>query len=377
MLAEFSVDDLFEVKQGDSRYTREYVRANQGEYPVYSATTDEKSVYARISHFDYAGDTLTWTRSGYAGRVVLRTGEFSVNGDAGVLRPRPGFEELLYLPYFVPTLSRSFSAVAVGRYKADGASDYTKVSLRNLRACKVSVPVDHHGAPDLEAQREIAGRYLRVTQIKRELALFSDELERLKLAVPEPQVPYATFALTDLFRPMKGDGSLTKQYVRMHPGQYPIYSGSAFRDEVVGRIDRYDFEGEYLTWAADGYAGPVFARTGRFSANSHAGILKPLPEMEAHLHLPFFEHALTPIFQEMAVGRFKPNGAPDYTRVSVGMAKQARIALPIREDGLPDIERQREVAGRIRAIEVARETLLEDIARLIRTDVVIEGMAAH
>ncbi len=38
-------------------------------------------------------------------------------------------------------------------------------------------------------------------------------------------------------------------------------------------INTYDFDGEYLTWTTDGYAGTVFYRNGKFSATTRCGVL--------------------------------------------------------------------------------------------------------
>lgn len=371
---EFSARELFEIRQGSSRYTREYVRQHPGDYPVYSATTAPGEYYGTIDTYDFEGETLTWVRSGYAGQVVLRSGAFSVNGDAGVLLPVDSHKPHLYLPYFVPVLTNVFTRLAVGRYKANGTSDYTKVSLGKLRAARVLVPVTPDGLPDLDAQYQIASRYERVQRAKRDLERIQSEIEQTRLMVAMGSGPIKSFDIADLFEITKGDGNLTQQYIRLHPGSFPVYSGSSFRDAVAGYIDTYDFDGDYLTWAADGYAGAVYYRSGKFSANSHAGILSPRAELKNQLHLPFFEHALTPVFEAAAVGRFKPNGAPDYTRLTVSMAKSASVMLPVNDAGAPDIHRQEVAADRMGELLKLKEELIFDMQALLHVDVEIAGL---
>ena len=56
---------------------------------------------------------------------------------------------------------------------------------------------------------------------------------------------------------------------------YPVYSSQTFDDGVMGYLDSYDFEGEYVTWTTDGAnAGTVFYRNGRFNCTNVCGTIK-------------------------------------------------------------------------------------------------------
>jgi type I restriction enzyme, S subunit len=56
---------------------------------------------------------------------------------------------------------------------------------------------------------------------------------------------------------------------------YPVYSSQTLNNGVMGYIDTYDFEGEYLTWTTDGVnAGAVFYRNGRFNCTNVCGTIK-------------------------------------------------------------------------------------------------------
>ena len=58
-------------------------------------------------------------------------------------------------------------------------------------------------------------------------------------------------------------------------GKYPIYSSQTKNNGVMGYIDSYDFNGNYLTWTTDGVnAGTVFIRTGKFNCTNVCGTLK-------------------------------------------------------------------------------------------------------
>ena len=64
--------------------------------------------------------------------------------------------------------------------------------------------------------------------------------------------------------------------------QYPVYSSQTSNDGIMGYVDEYDFDGEYITWTTDGAnAGTVFYRNGRFCCTNVCGILKIIPNHDA------------------------------------------------------------------------------------------------
>ena len=73
---------------------------------------------------------------------------------------------------------------------------------------------------------------------------------------------------------------ISKKYLEEHRGEYPVYSSQTQNDGVIGKIDTYDFDGEYITWTTDGaYAGTVFYRLGKFSITNICGLIKPKEEL--------------------------------------------------------------------------------------------------
>ena len=68
---------------------------------------------------------------------------------------------------------------------------------------------------------------------------------------------------------------INHQYIDEHQGNYPVYSSQTKDNGVMGYIDTFDFEGDYVTWTTDGiYAGTCFYRTGRFNCTNVCGTLK-------------------------------------------------------------------------------------------------------
>jgi len=68
---------------------------------------------------------------------------------------------------------------------------------------------------------------------------------------------------------------INHQYIDNNEGEYPVYSSQTSNDGIMGYIDTFDFEGDYVTWTTDGiYAGTCFYRTGKFNCTNVCGTLK-------------------------------------------------------------------------------------------------------
>lgn len=59
-------------------------------------------------------------------------------------------------------------------------------------------------------------------------------------------------------------------------GEYPVYSSQTEDYGIMGYLNSYDFEGEYVTWTTDGAnAGTVFYRDGKFNCTNVCGTIQP------------------------------------------------------------------------------------------------------
>lgn len=54
---------------------------------------------------------------------------------------------------------------------------------------------------------------------------------------------------------------MSKIYLADNIGEYPVYSSQTANNGEIGKINTFDFEGEFITWTTDGAnAGTVFYR---------------------------------------------------------------------------------------------------------------------
>jgi len=143
--------------------SKDYLRDNAGEYPVYSSQTADNGVFGRIKTYDYDGEYLTWTTDGAnAGSIFYRTGKFSITNVCGLLKISTPTVNAKYLAYILGTVAKKYVSSGMGNPKL----------MSNVMSA-IKVPI-----PPLEVQKEIVNILDKFTQLEAELsAELSAELE--------------------------------------------------------------------------------------------------------------------------------------------------------------------------------------------------------
>ncbi len=140
---------------------------------------------------------------------------------------------------------------------------------------------------------------------------------------------------------------ISKDYLRDHPGIYPVFSSQTADDGVFGRIDSFEYDGEYLTWTTDGAnAGSVFFRSGRFNITNVCGLIKlKLPE----IRLRFLFYWLRVV-------------APSYVNAGMGNPKLMSNVMGTIQCPVPPLPVQKEIVrilDKFTALEAELEAELE------------------
>ena len=133
------IDEICSISRGRV-ISKDYIRDNKGDYPVYSSQTENNGELGKISTYDFEGEFLTWTTDGAnAGCVFYRNGKFSVTNVCGLISVKN--EDLLskYLYYILSIEAPKYVNKGMGNPKL----------MSNVMA-RIKVPV-----PPLEVQREI------------------------------------------------------------------------------------------------------------------------------------------------------------------------------------------------------------------------------
>lgn len=140
---------------------------------------------------------------------------------------------------------------------------------------------------------------------------------------------------------------MSKAYIRENAGNYPVYSSQTENEGELGRINTYDFEGEYLTWTTDGAnAGSVFYRNGKFSVTNVCGLLKTKSDGLLTKYL-YYTLALE---------------APEYVNAGMGNPKlmsnvMARVKVPV-----PPIKVQQEIVRILDEFTVLMSDLSKELS---------------
>ena len=160
---------LFTPKGGNVRLSKEWCKANTGEYPVYSGSTTSK-IFGSINNYEYDGNFLTWVIDGLAGYVMNINGKFSITCHRGILLPTDECEniDLQYVKYVIEPI---FRERARGRIGINGKKEYTALKPTHIKGYNdsIPVPIKENGEYDLEKQQELAQKYATIETIKQNL----------------------------------------------------------------------------------------------------------------------------------------------------------------------------------------------------------------
>ncbi len=123
-------------------------------------------------------------------------------------------------------------------------------------------------------------------------------------------------------------GRVIAKKILQENGKYPVYSSQTLNNGILGFIDTYDFDGEFLTWTTDGaYAGSVFYRNGRFSITNVCGLLQIIQDNILHKYLYYILQITAPLHVSSGMGNPK-----------LMSAAMQQITIPI-----PPLEIQQEI----------------------------------
>lgn len=123
---------------------------------------------------------------------------------------------------------------------------------------------------------------------------------------------------------------MSKKYINDNPGEYSVYSSQTENNGELGKIDTYDYDGEYLTWTTDGkYAGSIFYRNEKFSITNVCGLLDV--KDKSKVYIKFLKYILS-----IKVG--------DYVNQGMGNPKLMSNVMGNVEVYIPEFQIQKRIA---------------------------------
>lgn len=153
------------------------------------------------------------------------------------------------------------------------------------------------------------------------------------------------FRIDGLFDSQLGNPNYTRRYGENNKGEHPVYGAS--NHAPLTSIKTYDYDGKYLTWARNGFAGFVKSHHGKFNINYDRGILVPKNDL---IDVDYIRVVLEPILRKTAVGRRDHAGKDEFTKLYLSTMQEQEVPVPIEEDGSPSLDAQREIVEQARFI---------------------------
>ncbi len=168
--------------------------------------------------------------------------------------------------------------------------------------------------------------------------------------------------LSELFDTIKGKSKYTKKYGNLHSGPYPVYSASS--QGTLTHLDTYDYDGRYMTWSTNGFAGTILILDGKFSINGDRGILVPKNGRQ-DLDFDYMKFTLEPIFRELAKGRKGDNGEDEFTKLYPSMLNDIMVPIPVDGEGNISLSLQKEIAQKFISVQNSQKEIIEKLDALI------------
>ena len=352
---EVSLNDktLFDLSIGKRLLRKDYMEAS-GRIPAYSSNVFCPFVYTSYSNVeDFSVPYVLWGIDGTFEFNVMPIGEkFAYTDHCGVIKIKNPKINPYYLAYTLEENKHKY-----------GFDRGLRASLSNMKSVKVSIPVDASGEFDESVQASIADSMLGMRQIRNNLSEKRTNIADIKVVLEDENYKYSYFPLTDILEPIKGLSKYTKKYGNLHGGPYPVYSASS--KKALTYIDTFDYDGKYMTWSTNGFAGTILVLDGKFSINGDRGVLIPKDD-RTDIDLDYMKFTLEPLFRDLAKGRKGDNGEDEFTKLYPSMLKDIMVPIPVDEHGSIDLYAQKEIAAKYLAIEQSKDEVISKLDALIQ-----------
>lgn len=351
-----SVSELFAVARGHSKYTRAYGDRNPGHVPVYSASLSGPMTH--IANADFTGKYLTFTTNGYGGTVQILDGEFAINADRAVLVPHAD-ARLPDYRYLARVLEQAFRPLAVGRVGDKGRNEFTKLPPKLALQATIPLLVDDVGDDDFSAMEQFGEAAERADVLQRNLKAREEQLSSTNIVLDVGASTEIQLGDTNLFGLDIGKRVLNSELTG--DGNVPVYSANARKPmgylPAARKADTFDKP--VLIWGIDGLFDWNLIESGSpFVPTDHCGILRV---HDANIDPEYLLHALR-----------ATSDAPGFDRVFRANKRnvaELTVQIPTGPDGSFDLNRQRKLAKKYRAVNQAADDLRVKLSAL--TDVIV------
>lgn len=178
-----NIQELCKISRGKVM-SKDFIKSNAGEYPVYSSQTENNGELGKISTYDFDGEYLTWTTDGAnAGSVFYRKGKFSVTNVCGLLEIKNKVMTPKFLYYVLSIEAPKYVNAGMGNPKLmSNVMAKIRVAVPPLEVqCEIVHILDDFTLLSAELSAELKARQKQFTYFEEKL-LFNNNFEKVKLA---------------------------------------------------------------------------------------------------------------------------------------------------------------------------------------------------
>ena len=215
-------------------------------------------------------NTILLSSRATIGECSLSLRECATNQGFQSLVSKKCYVDFLY--YLIQTKKRDLIRKSCG-------STFLEISANEVRKIQVSVPTDVE-------QQKIAGLLSLIDERIATQNKIIEDLKKLKSAISLKMLhsdSWEQFKIQDIASIGRGRVISSVEISQQENPLYPVYSSQTSNDGIMGYLDDFMFEGEYISWTTDGAnAGTVFYRNGKFNCTNVCGLLKLKKGFDAH-----------------------------------------------------------------------------------------------
>ena len=222
-----------------------------------------------VNDYLYDGETTFIGRKGTINKPYYYKGKFWT---VDTLFYTHSFDGIM--PHFVYCLFQTINWL-----KYNEASGVPSLSKDTIEKIKVHIP-------QIKEQQKISRLILLLDERIATQNKIIEDLKKLKSAISKKLLSndkWTTYKIQDIAEIGRGRVISSVKIDRQKHPLYPVYSSQTSNDGIMGYLDNYMFDGEYITWTTDGAnAGTVFYRKGKFNCTNVCGTLKIQPKFDCY-----------------------------------------------------------------------------------------------
>lgn len=342
--------ELFELSIG-KRIVKRDIYNIEGSIPIFSANVKEPVGFHYKSNIEnFNNNFVLWGIDGdFEFNYIPKNTPFVSTDHCGTIRILS--DEILpkYLMIQLEKVKHKY-----------GFDRGLRASLKNMESVFIDLPIDSKGKIDIQKQNEVIERYEYIEELKVKVDSYNKLINNIKIDITN-DFKIEHFKVSNLFE-ILGEENLTKKYINLNKGEYPVYSGQLENDGVFGYINSYKYDETLLTWVTYGNSGHIKKVSGKLNIGRNNCGLRPLNKS---LSLDYIKFIAQPIFIENVKGE-KQKSLPQ------SIVKEIKLPIPVDNFGNIDLEAQNEIASKYIKIESIKKSILNELNKILETEIDFE-----